>query len=148
MQRVASRIQLYYDATMYIVNIRPAELFQALAEPTRIRVVRLLAATKEEACLCELVDSLLEPQYKLSRHLKILKQSGFLTTQKDGRWVYHRLVRGHTHLTRLYAAIRALPDPEEIFAEDLERFQERMSLRERGRCRLGIQSAEFAVAES
>ena len=55
-------------------------------------MVRLLAVTKEELCLCEMVDSLLEPQYKLSRHLKILKQSGLLTAQKEGRWVYHRLV--------------------------------------------------------
>ena len=132
---------------MHIVNIHPAEMFQALAEPTRIRIVRLLATTKEEACLCELVDSLLEPQYKLSRHLKILKQSGFLTTQKDGRWVYHRLVKGRAHLTHVYAAIRALPDTEKVFAADLRRFQERMRLREDGRCRLGIQREEFAAAE-
>lgn len=133
---------------MHIVNVLPEEVLQALAEPTRIRIVRLLAVTKEEACLCELVDSLLEPQYKLSRHLKILKQSGFLTTQKDGRWVYHRLVKGQTHLTHLYAAIRTLPDGDDIFAADLERFEHRMSLREGGRCRLGIQSSEFAVAET
>ena len=132
---------------MHLVNIDPAELFQALAEPTRIRIVRLLATTKEEACLCELVDSLLEPQYKLSRHLKILKQSGFLTTQKDGRWVYHRLVKGHTYLTHIYAAIRALPDREGTFVSDLERFQGRMCLRESGRCRVGIQTAEFAISE-
>lgn len=133
---------------MHIVNIRPEELFQALAEPTRIRIVRLLASTKEEACLCELVDSLLEPQYKLSRHLKILKQSGLLATEKDGRWVYHRLVKGHPSLTSVYATIRALPDAEKVFAADLVRFRERMRLRERGRCRVGIQSAEFAAAES
>lgn len=139
--------QLYYNATMHIVNIHPAEMFQALAEPTRVRIVRLLATTKEEACLCELVDSLLEPQYKLSRHLKILKQSGFLTTQKDGRWVYHRLVKGHTYLTHVYATIRALPDTDNVFAADLGRFQERMCLREDGRCRLGIQREEFAAAE-
>lgn len=133
---------------MHLVSIRPAELFQALAEPTRIRIVRLLATTKEEACLCELVDSLLEPQYKLSRHLKILKQSGLLTIKKDGRWVYHRLVRGHTSVTSIYATIRGLPDAEGIFAADLVRFQGRMRLREGGRCRVGIQTAEFAVAES
>ena len=114
---------------MHLVNVEPAELFQALAEPTRIRIVRLLATTKEEACLCELVDSLLEPQYKLSRHLKILKQSGFLTTQKDGRWVYHRLVKGHTYLTHVYATIKMLPDARKVFAADLERFQQRTCAR-------------------
>ena len=56
--------------------------------------MRLLAMTGEETCLCELVDSLLEPQYKLSRHLKIIRQAGLLTAEKEGRWVYHRLVQG------------------------------------------------------
>ena len=63
---------------MHSINIKPQEIFQALADPTRIRIVHLLAHTGEEACLCELVDSLMEPQYKLSRHLKILRQAGLL----------------------------------------------------------------------
>lgn len=133
---------------MHIVNVPPAEMFQALAEPTRIRVVRLLAVTREEACLCELVDSLLEPQYKLSRHLKILKQSGLLTTHKDGRWVYHRLVVGRPYLKNLYTAIKSLPDSDERFGADLARFYRRMRLRQDGRCRLGIQRLDFAVGGS
>jgi ArsR family transcriptional regulator len=130
---------------MHVIGIDPPELFQALTDPTRIRIVRLLAATKEESCLCEMVDSLLEPQYKLSRHLKILRQSGLLTTQKEGRWVYHRLVTGRPYLTRLYATIRVLPDIEGKFATDLARFRKRMCLREAGRCRVGIQTPELAV---
>lgn len=133
---------------MHIANVSPAEIFQALADLTRVRVVRLLAATKEEACLCEVVDSLLEPQYKLSRHLKILKQSGIVTAEKDGRWIYHGLVKGYPYLSRLYGAILAFPDRDQVFASDLERFEERMSLREDNRCRLGIQRREFAAVES
>jgi len=130
---------------MHLVAIDPPELFQALADSTRLRIVRLLATTREESCLCEMVDSLLEPQYKLSRHLKILRQSGLLTTQKDGRWVYHRLVTGRPYLTRLYATIRVLPDFEGSFAGDLMRFRKRMCLREAGRCRVGIQTPELAI---
>lgn len=36
---------------------------------------------KRRACVCELVDSFLEPRYRLSRHLKILRLSGLVTTQ-------------------------------------------------------------------
>lgn len=132
---------------MHIVNV-PAEIvFQALADATRIRVLRLLCVTGEEACLCELVDSLLEPQYKLSRHIKVLRQVGLLTAEKDGRFVYHRPVRGAAHLSRLYAAIRALPDEDGRFSSDLRRFNRRMKLRESGRCRLGIQTAFLAGVE-
>lgn len=63
---------------MHLVTVKPEEVFQALADPTRIRVVRLLLGSGEEICLRELVDSLQKPQYKLSRHLKPLRQAGLL----------------------------------------------------------------------
>lgn len=132
---------------MHLVNIHPAVVFQALGDATRIRVLRVLATGGEEACLCELVDSLLEPQYKLSRHLKVLRQVGLLAAEKDGRFVYHQLVMSHAHLKRLYAAIRALPDSDRTFAADLRRFRERMRLREAGRCRVGIQTLSLAVSQ-
>lgn len=135
---------LRYHTTMHVVDIQPEVVFQALADPTRIRVLRVLAASREEACLCELVDSLLEPQYKLSRHLKVLRQVGLLAAEKDGRFVYHQLVLRHAHLKTLYAAIRALPDSGDTFAADLRRFRARMRLRESGRCRIGIQTASLA----
>lgn len=130
---------------MHSVNIKPSEIFQALADPTRIRIVRLLAETGEEACLCELVDSILEPQYKLSRHIKVLRQAGLLTAEKDGRWVYHRLVEGIPYLDRIHDALRVLPDVDGSFARDLENFRGRICLREAGRCRIGIQTPELAA---
>ncbi len=134
---------LHYSANMQIVTIQPEDLFQALADQTRLRIVRLLATAQEEACLCELVDSLQEPPYKLSRHLKILRQSGLLSAQKEGRWVYHRLVTQPAYLMKLVTAVCALPDPERVFEADLVRFGERMCLRENGRCRVGILSDEL-----
>ena len=134
---------------MHTVAVDFPELFQALADATRLRIVRLLAASKEEVCLCELVDSLLEPQYKLSRHVKILKQSGLLTAQKDGRWIYHRLVDDQPYLAALYIAVTQLPDSRREFAADMARFRARMRLRKGGRCRLGsIQSGELAMRAS
>lgn len=130
---------------MHTISVKPHEIFQALAEPTRIRIARLLAQTDEEACLCELVDSLLEPQYKLSRHVKILRQAGLLAAEKEGRWVYHRLVRGVPYLELAYNMLRALPDSDGLFARDLQNFRERMCLREGGRCRVGIQTPELAA---
>ena len=129
---------------MHAIDIPSALVFQALADPIRIRMLHLLTTAREEACLCEFVDSLLEPQYKLSRHLKILRQAGLLSAQKDGRFVYHRLVPGIDHLTKLYAVLRALPDDRAKFAADLRRFKARMRLRESGRCRIGIQVASLA----
>lgn len=128
---------------MQMIMIQPETLFQALADETRLRIVRLLATTDEEACLCELVDSLQEPAYKLSRHLKILRQAGLLSSQKEGRWVYHRLVLEPRYIESLYATVRALPDPDQFYQADLARFKDRMCLREGGRCRVGILSDDL-----
>lgn len=130
---------------MHSLKIEPQEIFQALADGTRIRIARLLAQTGDEACLCELVDCLFEPQSKVSRHLKVLRQAGLLSAVKDGRWVYHRLVRDMAHLERLYEMLKAMPDSDSVFAKDLANFQNRMSLREDGRCRVGIQTLALAV---
>ncbi len=130
---------------MQLITIQPEALFQSLADETRLRIIRLLATAGEEACLCELVDSLREPAYKLSRHLKILRQAGLLSSQKEGRWVYHRLVSNLPHLEALHATIHALPDPDHAYQADLARFKERMCLREGGRCRVGILSDDLKM---
>ncbi len=123
---------------MQLIEVPIEDIFQALCDRTRLRIVRLLATTQEEACLCELVDSLLEPQYKLSRHLKALRQVGLLTSEKEGRWVYHRLVTEPEHLKTMSEFIASLPDDESIYCDDIERFNERLCHREDGRCRVGV----------
>ena len=123
---------------MQLVKVPIEEAFQALSDPTRLRVIRLLASTREEACLCEFVDSLLEPQYKLSRHLKVLRQAGLLDAEKDGRWVYHRLVSSPDHLLNLFSVIETLPDPNGVYEADLEQFRRRLCHREGGRCQVGV----------
>lgn len=125
---------------MYVINIELQDICQALSDPHRIRIVRLLAKTNETTCLCELVDSLQEPQYKLSRHIKILRQAGILTAQKEGRWVYHRLVLKPGYLKHLYDLVMEYPDRDGTFARDAERFKKRLALREAGRCQIGIQT--------
>lgn len=131
---------------MHIVHVKADALFQALADATRVRIVRLLANDQGEACLCELVDSLREPESKLSRHLKLLRQAGMLDAEKDGKFVYHRLVTRHEHLRQLVAAIRVLPDGDGSYAADRRRFNARMRLRDGGRCRVGIQSTAVTGA--
>jgi len=123
---------------MHIVTIRPETVFQALADEIRIRILRLMVDSGEEVCLCELVDCLQEPQTKLSRHLKVLRQAGLLSAEKEGRWVYHDLVKGVVYFKRLHALVRALPDEFGIYADDFQRFQDRLCLRENGRCRTGV----------
>ncbi len=66
--------------------------FQAVAEETRFRIVRLLA--DGERCVCELQAELGAAQSRLSFHLKKLKDAGVVSDRRDGRWVHYSLVPG------------------------------------------------------
>jgi len=131
---------------MHPVGIELHQIFSALADPTRIRIIRLLLETMDEACLCELSDSLNEPEYKLSRHVKVLKSSGLITSVRDGKWVYHGLVKDTKYLKAIHKAVQAFPDGSKASAKDLSRFIKRLSIRESGRCKTGIQRAESSRA--
>ena len=63
------------------------ERHRALADPLRILIIRLLF--ERELCVCELVSILDEPQYKVSRHLAVLKNAGLVTEWRQGTWIHH-----------------------------------------------------------
>jgi ArsR family transcriptional regulator len=115
--------------------MRPADLFRSLGDPTRIRILALLAPRGTRACVCELCDALGERQYNVSRHLGVLAEAGLLRGGRDGRWVYYRLriPRGRFG-TQLTGLLRGLPDPQGRLAADRRRFTARIRLRENGRC--------------
>jgi ArsR family transcriptional regulator, arsenate/arsenite/antimonite-responsive transcriptional repressor len=72
-----------------------AQLLRALAEPTRLRLVSLVAAHEGgEACVCELTGPLGLSQPTISHHLKVLIDAGILTREKRGVWAYYALVPG------------------------------------------------------
>jgi len=70
-----------------------ARMFKALADPTRLRLVSMVAAHEGgEACVCELTEPLGLTQPTISHHLKILVGAGIFTRDKRGVWAYYALV--------------------------------------------------------
>jgi ArsR family transcriptional regulator, arsenate/arsenite/antimonite-responsive transcriptional repressor len=70
-----------------------ARLLKALADPTRLRLVSMVAAHKGgEACVCELTELLGLTQPTISHHLKVLVDAGIFTRDKRGVWAYYALV--------------------------------------------------------
>jgi len=66
-------------------------LFKALADSTRLRILRLLMAG--EVCVCDIHDTLKIPQAKASRHLAYLRRAGLVTTRREGLWVRYSLAK-------------------------------------------------------
>jgi ArsR family transcriptional regulator len=65
-------------------------LFRALADPTRLRLLNLIA--DREICVCYFVEILGISQPKISRHLAYLRRAGIVAARRQGRWMHYRLV--------------------------------------------------------
>jgi len=68
-----------------------AEVFRALADPARVRIVNMLATSGEPVCVCHLVDPLGLGQPTVSHHLKKLTDAGLLEREQRGKWAYFSL---------------------------------------------------------
>ena len=115
-----------------------AELLKAVADPTRLRILRLLHEAKQELCGCELVDCLDEAQYNVSKHLRVLRQAGLITSRKDGQWVYHGLARGSAGSCALLLRLVA-GAPDERFVPVRRKLARRLRMRTNGKCLTGSQ---------
>ena len=66
------------------------ELHKALADETRLRIVRLLQELGE-LCVCDVETGLDITQSRASRHMTQLRQAGLVADRRDGTWVYYRI---------------------------------------------------------
>ncbi len=69
-----------------------AAWFGVLADPTRLRLLSLIATAGEACAACDLVEPLGVSQPTVSHHLKVLREAGLVESRKEGRWVYYRPV--------------------------------------------------------
>jgi ArsR family transcriptional regulator len=95
------------------------EVLRAAGEPTRLRILALLA--REELAVLELTRILGQSQPRVSRHLKLLAAAGLVERFPDGAWVFYRLAAGGAarQLTQQALALVGPADP--VFAADAER---------------------------
>jgi len=70
-----------------------AELFKALGDPARVRIVNLIATAGDAVCACDFNDALGLAQPTVSHHLKKLSDAGLLEREQRGKWAYFSLRR-------------------------------------------------------
>lgn len=98
------------------------EVYAALADPTRLRILSLLG--EDEICVCHIHASLDVPQPTASRHLAYLRKSGLVETRRDGIWMHYRLAKIDNPVVAqvVKAALHALTHTS-ISAKDERRLQ-------------------------
>jgi ArsR family transcriptional regulator, arsenate/arsenite/antimonite-responsive transcriptional repressor len=65
-------------------------LLQAAADPTRLAILRQLAATPE-VCACDFTACCDVSQPTVSHHLRVLREAGWVESERRGSWVWYRL---------------------------------------------------------
>ena len=72
---------------------RLAGMFKALGDPTRVRLLSMIAAQADaEACVCDLTGPVGLSQPTVSHHLKQLVDAGLVTREQRGKWAYYAIV--------------------------------------------------------
>jgi ArsR family transcriptional regulator, arsenate/arsenite/antimonite-responsive transcriptional repressor len=70
-----------------------ARVFKALGDPSRVRLLSLIAATEGgEACICDLTEPVGLSQPTVSHHMKLLVDAGLVSREQRGKWAYYRVV--------------------------------------------------------
>ena len=85
--------------------VATAELFKALSDPARVRIVNVLATNGEPICACEFEPALGLSQPTVSHHLKKLTEAGLIEREQRGKWAYFSLKR---HAVEKLAAVADL----------------------------------------
>ena len=85
-----------------------AKAFSALGDPTRLRLLSMLAAAPAgEICVCEFVAPIGKSQGTVSHHLRILSDAGLVHGDRRGKWVWYSL--DHARLAQLRSALDTQP---------------------------------------
>ena len=95
------------------------EIFKALGDETRLRIVNLLL--QRDLCVCDIEGILEITQSNASRHLIKLKNSGIISQEKKAQWVFHKLDEGFIRNNELL--IRYLKDQANLnvkYLKDIE----------------------------
>jgi ArsR family transcriptional regulator len=70
-----------------------ARVFKALGDPTRVRLLSLIAAADGgQACICDLTGPVGLSQPTVSHHMKLLTDAGLISRQQRGKWAYYQVI--------------------------------------------------------
>lgn len=95
--------------------------FQALSDPSRIRILKMLEV--RPLCVCEITAILDLATSTVSKHLSILREAGFIRDEKEGKWVNYSLNRNGAdpHVLLLLALVQQWGESAEKVPQDRER---------------------------
>ncbi|HJX31450.1 MAG TPA: metalloregulator ArsR/SmtB family transcription factor [Thermodesulfobacteriota bacterium] len=108
-----------------------AIIFKALSDDTRLRVIKLLQ--ERELCVCELMQVLDMSQPRISRHMSVLKNAGFVDDRREGKWVHYFLCNGtdNEDIKRILQSFSQMANDNKLVQEDKKKLKKALRLSEK-----------------
>ena len=96
-------------------------VFKASADPTRVRILKILEGG--EMCVCQVIAILSLGQSTVSKHLFLLRAAGLIKDRRDRKWVHYSLDRGSDspYATRMLRNLQGWLNDDPVIAKDRER---------------------------
>jgi ArsR family transcriptional regulator len=111
-----------------------AQLFKALSDETRLRIMALLADGRE-LCVCDIMAALELPQSTVSRHLSYLRNVGLVDDRRQGIWMYYKINRKKTeHGSTLLDLLEAMLTGQNRTSEDQRLLKVHLAKKEKIAC--------------
>ena len=102
---------------------KEAELLKALSHPIRLRMAVFLAM-HGETCVCRLAEAMGEPEFKISRHLAVMRSAGMVTARRQDTWMHYRLAEARSDIEScLQNCLRNCFVTHPAVCDDLRRFE-------------------------
>lgn len=95
-------------------------VFKALSDPLRLRLMALLVGG-DEICVCRLAEAVEEPQFKVSKHLALLKAADLVFARRQGTWMYYQCVKPKTIFVKALFELVSSKLSSKQYAQDKKR---------------------------
>ena len=111
-----------------------AQIFKALSDETRLRIMALLVDGRE-LCVCDIMAALDLPQSTVSRHLAYLRNAGLVDDRRQGIWMHYRSNKeAINHAADLFDLLAAMVFQSDQTAGDRRRLEDHLTEKEKSIC--------------
>jgi ArsR family transcriptional regulator len=111
---------------------RLVRTFKVLSDETRLRILHLLIEAGE-LCVCDMESVLGCPQTRVSRHLAILRDAGWIEDRRQGLWIFYSLTKSTDPVHRsALKTLKEIVSSAEEFIVDKKKLRQALS---RGQCK-------------
>ncbi|MDH3390765.1 MAG: metalloregulator ArsR/SmtB family transcription factor [Desulfobulbaceae bacterium] len=124
-----------YPDTMFSMIKDVAQVFKALGDETRLRIMALLV-DGNELCVCDIMAALKLPQSTVSRHLSYLRSSGLVSDRRQGIWMYYQVKReDNKNIAKLFDMLAGMLAALDQVEEDQRCLREHLKQKKLQSCR-------------